>query len=343
MKSKSRKIETSEVVRALAPGASAALKSAIDDSGKTVEEICALTRDKERCIEHNSKDLATWIDSIQSGAGENPLLRADAILRVTGDPVPLQWLCGQVGGVFVPDETHYGRISLLNSLPTDIRRYPEMAEWLAQCERMAALKGSIYRLTMSREQFERDAFADIVIAWLAAKGWMEGYLEWTGSQGTALLKLGKPSASSAAVEARHVVKTAFSKAPKGSPFTSRVATELALSDSSVQKWQQRPNQGQSGSANPFDHVAVLSRATGSLKMVEWLCSRMKGHLRSARIGKTDQNAPWPRVYWELTELEYFVSRALLDGDVKPEEAAKIREEWDDVRAWMASLLRSRMQ
>lgn len=341
MNSKTKKFEPSENVKPLALGASTAFSAAIDESGKTLDAICAATRDRRRCIEHDPKAVSAWCEPAVTVKDENPLLRAAVILRITGDPVPLQWLCGQVGGVFVPDASNYGGMSLLKSLPSDISQHPELAEWLAQCERMAALKGSIYKLTMSGEKFADDVFADIIISWLSAKGWMEGYLEWTGAKGVSLLNLGKPSVASSSVEARHVLKSAFRKAPKRNPFTSKVAATLALSDSSVQKWQQRPNAGKSGSANPFDHLAVLSHATGSLKMVDWLCRQMKGNLRSARTEKTDNNSPWPRVYWELTELEYFVSRALLDGDVKPEEATKIREEWDDVRAWMASLLHTR--
>jgi hypothetical protein len=343
MNSTSNKFEPSDTVKSLAVAASTAFSAAIAESGKTLDSICAATRDRMRCIEHEPKAVSAWCEPAITVKDENPLLRAAVILATTGDPVPLQWLCGQVGGVFVPDKSNYGGLPLLQSLPSDISQYPEMAEWLGQCERMAALKGCIYKLTMSGEKFADDVFADIIISWLSVKGWMEGYIEWTGSRGTNLLIPGRPCAESSSVEARHVLKYTFSKSPKGSPFTSKVATELDLSNSSVQKWQQRPNPGNSGSANPFDHLAVLSHATGSLKMIHWLCSQMKGNLRSARTYKTDNISPWPRVFWELTELEYFVSRALLDGDVKADEANNIREEWDDVRAWMASLLRSRVK
>lgn len=342
MNSKSKKFKPTDKVTSLAVDASAAIAMAIDESGKTLEAICAATRDRTRCIEHDPRAVSTWREPATLTKDENPLLRAAVILTITSNTIPLQWLCGQVGGVFVPDHSNYGTVPLLKSMPSDISQYPEMAEWLAQCERMTALKGSIYKLTMSGERYADDVFAEIIIAWLAAKGWMEGYLEWTGAKGVNLSGLGRPSAASSSVKAHHVVKSAFSKAPKGYPFTSQVAAELGLSDSSVQKWQQLPNAGKSGSANPFDHLAVLSHATGSLKMVDWLCRLMKGNLRSARAEKTDNNSPWPRVYWELTELEYLISRALLDGDVSPKEAAEIRNEWDDVRAWMAALLRSRL-
>jgi hypothetical protein len=339
MNTKSKKFEPSQEVKSLAVAASTVFSSAIHESGKSSEAICAATRDRKRCIEHEPKALTAWCEPAVTVKDENPLLRAAVILTSTNNPVPLQWLCGQVGGIFVPDISNYGCVPLLKSVPPDISHYPEMAEWLAQCERMTALKGSIYKLTMNGQEFTKDMFADVIISWLAAKGWMEGYLEWTGARGVDLPCPTHASAASAAVEARHVVKSAFSKYPKRRPHTKTVATLLGLSNSSVQKWQQRPNPENSGSANPFDHLAVLSHAMGSLKMVDWLCSLMKGNLRSARTEKTVNNSPWPRIYWELTELEYFVSRALLDGDVKPDEATKIREEWDDVRAWMASLLR----
>ncbi len=342
MNSKSQTTELSQDINSLAVAAASALDAAIRESGKSSEDICAATRDRSRCIEHEPKTLTAWRKPADNLNEENPLFRAVVILKCTKNLVPLQWLCGQVGGVFVPDASSYGRLQLLNSVPSEISRFPEMAEWLVQSERMAALKGRIYKLTMNGEAFTKDMFADVVIAWLSAKGWMEGYLEWTGAKGLDLTSPTNPTAASAIVEARHVVKNAFSLYPKGKPHTRTIATCLDLSESSVQKWQQRPNQGNSGSANPFDHLAVLSQATGSLKMIHWLCSEIKGHLRSAKTNITNGIVPWPTVYWELTELDYLVTRALRDdGDVKPQEAEKIRKQWNDLRSWMAALFRSK--
>lgn len=339
MISNSQQMELSADLKPLAEAAAAVFNAAIQESGKSPEIICADTRDKKRCIEHDPKTISAWCQPADSVRDENPLLRAAIILKCTDNSAPLQWLCGQVGGVFVPNASKYGRLSLLKSLPFEIGRFPEMAEWLVQSERMAALKGNIYKLTMSGEEFPKDKFADVVISWLAAKGWIEGYLEWTGAEGPDLERPAKATAAATIVEARHVVKNAFGNYPKGKPHTKTIAAFLDLSDSSVQKWQQLPNQGKSGSANPFDHLAVLSHATGSLKMIQWLCCQMKGNLRSDKTGKTDSHMSWPRVYWELTKLEYFVSCALQeDGDVSPDEAEKIRKQWNDVRAWMAALI-----
>lgn len=344
MNSKSQQIEPLADLKPLAEAAAAVFNTAIQESGKLPEIICAETRDTKRCIEHEPKTLSAWCQPADSVRDESPLLRAAIILKCTDNSAPLQWLCGQVGGVFVPDASKYGRLSLLKSLPFEIRQFPEMAEWLVQSERMAALKGNIYKLTMSGEAFPKDKFAELVISWLAAKGWVEGYLEWTGAEGANLSRPAKATPAARIVEARHVVKYAFGNYPKGEPHTKTIAACLNLSDSSVQKWQQLPHQGKSGSANPFDHIAVLSHATGSLKMIEWLCSQMEGNLRSDKTSKTDGNMSWPRVYWELTKLEYFVSCALQeDGDVSPEEAEQIRKQWNDVRSWMTALICAKVQ
>ena len=333
---------SSAAVPDLVEQAARALDQALRESGKPLAEICRLTRDRKRCIAHQPKVVAKWFANEGEGRLGNPLLRAAVILRVTKDPLPLQWLCGQIGGVVVPGSARYGKRWRGKTLPADVGAWPELTEWLAQTGRILVVRQGIQRMVVGQESISMEAMADFLMSWLSVKGWIEGYLNWTGHPGPKLERMGKPTVVAEVTDAWTVVRHAFGQHqhPNEIPHTMSIAADLHISKSSVQKWGEPSNPEQSGSANPFDHVAQLTKATGSLVMVEWLCQVMGGGLQSAAVHQKAGKTPWPQVYWEIIELEHAASRALLDNDVDPTEAKVLRKEWDDVRSWMAEFVKT---
>lgn len=342
MNSTAKKFDPTEELMSLSVETAAVFSTFLEESGKSPEDICKATRDHARCIEHKPSQLKQWCKPPASTREQSPLFRAAVSLAVVKNDAPLQWLCGRVGGVFVPDASHYGQVRFPRNSPLNPGNMPELTEWLMRARDLTEMKTTLLDRVMEIEGRDPNKWEELPSLWLSIKGWMEGYIEWTGQASSDLRQVARPASSAQSVEAWQVLLHVFGKPDTGRARTGGMAGLLNLSISSIQKWQQPPLAHKSGTANPFDHLEVLARSTGSLEMLRWLCRRMNGNLRVARKLKTDGSPLWPRVYCELVELEYFISRSLIDCDVTPAEAGKIRDEWDDVRAWMADFLQFRL-
>ena len=320
----------------LANGAAEAWAATVDGCGRTLHDLSTRSRDANRCIKHEERELMSWLESSLEGASQSPLFRAAVILTVTKSTLPLQWLCGRFGGVLVLKSAIFGQSLGKRSLAGTDQANPELAAWLEISRSFLRLRGMIHdRMSTPHAQNDWDTLTDAVVAWLKIKGWVEGYLEWTGDTASLLAAPERSTACTDKLESWRIVKHVFGHRRVEPSTSSVLATHLGISKSSVQKWQQPPQIGQAGTANPFDHIEQLTKATGRLDLIRWLCGLFGGELRSARSTHPPANDRlWPRICWELIELEYAASRALLDQDVTPAEAKTMRREWDDVRSWM---------
>lgn len=72
------------------------------------------------------------------------------------------------------------------------------------------------------------------------------------------------------MESHDIVKNLIKKVP-----AKHIAQELGVSLSLVYKWAEAPIVG-SGTSNPLDRIEVLTRLTGDMSPIEWLCSRFAG-------------------------------------------------------------------
>jgi len=321
----------------VANGAAEVWTATLDGCGRSLHDLCARSRDKNRCIRNEESELKSWLEPSLEGPFQSHLFRAAVILTVTKSTLPLQWLCGRFGGVLVLNCTTFGKSVGKKSLDGTVEDNPELAAWLENSRSFLQLRGMIHeRMSTPKENNNWDTLTNAVVDWLRIKEWVEGYLEWTGDKAAKLAAPERSTACTDKVESWRIVKHVFGDKKTLLSSTSVLPGELGISKSSVQKWQQPPQDGQAGTANPFDHIEQLTKATGRLDLIRWLCELCGGELRSARSAHPAANDKlWPRICWELIELEYAASRALLDQDVTPAEAKNLRREWDDVRSWMS--------
>lgn len=115
----------------------------------------------------------------------------------------------------------------------------------------------------------------------------------------------------------------------------QVAQELGVSLSLVYKWAEAPIVG-SGASNPIDRVEVLTRMTGDLSPLEWLCERFNG---------TFVQRPSDNVQCEdfvltigkiIIELGHVLAECNSDGgvlpNITPDKAREIRARWEKCKA-----------
>src|ERR1035438_9610729 len=110
----------------------------------------------------------------------------------------------------------------------------------------------------------------------------------------------------------------------------QIAEGMGLSVSMVYKWAEAPEQG-SGATNPLDRMAGLVDATGDVRIVEWLCSRVDGFFiknpKAARM----------RSYAEMLSV---IANAAVDNDISRVEADRIRLRWEDLKSVTEGFVRA---
>ncbi len=78
-----------------------------------------------------------WAESKADGSGAaNPLDRIEALVRLTGDPTPVQWLCERSGGFFMKNPE--GVPHALSLIPATNRIVQEFADLLGEIAKTSA-------------------------------------------------------------------------------------------------------------------------------------------------------------------------------------------------------------
>jgi len=130
--------------------------------------------------------------------------------------------------------------------------------------------------------------------------------------------------------------------------TKMVAAELKLSTAMIYKWCQ-PSDGDtaSGERNPLDRILALCEAAGSDKPVKWLCERRNGVFvrNTAREFTAEPDVghlrATQRIVKEFSELLGTLSESYREHTgVSPEAAARIRQDWEDVKRAAERLVRA---
>lgn len=136
------------------------------------------------------------------------------------------------------------------------------------------------------------------------------------------------------LESNEVLKETFKE--KGVKF---VAQELKVSTSLVYKWtHDKESETSPGADNPLDRLQAIIDCTGNYKPIEWLCERnggffVKNPAQEAQLDSTTVLAATQRLLSEFSELLAAVSQGYQnDNAIDPTEAARIREEWEDLKA-----------
>jgi hypothetical protein len=112
-----------------------------------------------------------------------------------------------------------------------------------------------------------------------------------------------------------------------------VASELKISLSLLYKWSEPTDE--SGAANPLDRVAELVKVTDDDRAVMWLCQQRGGVFvknPTKQPGQIDVLRETQRILKEFSDVIQAVSIAWEDSKVTGQEASKIRDEWDELKA-----------
>ena len=116
----------------------------------------------------------------------------------------------------------------------------------------------------------------------------------------------------------------------------QVAADLGLSLSMVYKWAEPDDGTGSGAVNPLDRVEGLVRSTGDTSLVQWLCERAGGFFIQ------NPKSRWSRAHYlipatnqivqEFADLLGVIAIAAGDNRISPEESAKIRARWEELKS-----------
>src|SRR3954470_20914595 len=127
------------------------------------------------------------------------------------------------------------------------------------------------------------------------------------------------------------------------PGVKAVAAALKVSPALVYKWCEPPADGddpeQSGAKNPLDRVREMYMLTKDIRVVRWLCNEADGFYVSN---------PVPEIRKSLDETIFAETRSMVrdfselldaitesvegDSSVDSDEADKIRQKWEDLKA-----------
>jgi hypothetical protein len=120
----------------------------------------------------------------------------------------------------------------------------------------------------------------------------------------------------------------------------RVAAALEVSTSLVYKWCERRTNADgspgSGAENPLDRLATLIDVTADDRPARWLAQAAGGFFvrnpavrPAAGLGLLRQIRVIIREFADVLES---VEESMADGQLEPQEAARIRKDWEDLKS-----------
>ena len=122
-----------------------------------------------------------------------------------------------------------------------------------------------------------------------------------------------------------------------------LADDLKLSAALIYKWCEEPSNLDSdvissGAANPLDRVKEIYQRTGDRELVNWVCQLANGYFVQNPI--IDEIKPDARLFKNTQKMIKEFSETLekisacFDNDHKitPQEGAKIRKEWEELKS-----------
>ncbi|MEP0847158.1 MAG: hypothetical protein HRF50_10120 [Phycisphaerae bacterium] len=120
-----------------------------------------------------------------------------------------------------------------------------------------------------------------------------------------------------------------------------VASNLNLSTALVYKWCQespREDPAASGARNPLDRLRRIYELTHDERLIQWLCATAGGFfVRNPTVatGSREQRLldSTQKVVEDFGEMLTAVSQSIQnDGQITPQEAERIRREWDNLKS-----------
>ena len=140
------------------------------------------------------------------------------------------------------------------------------------------------------------------------------------------------------LESHDVLKEAIEK--KG---PKEIAAEMGLSLSLIYKWGQPNTDLGSGSRNPLDRVAQLMELTGELLIIQWLCREAGGHFVRNPPSRCEEGfevlPATNEIVNQFAGLLAEVTQAAIDNSISPDESARIRKIWDELKMYTEGFVR----
>lgn len=122
----------------------------------------------------------------------------------------------------------------------------------------------------------------------------------------------------------------------------KIAARLGVSASLVYKWCQKPEdpdslEFNSGAANPLDRIRMIFEETQDPQLIQWFCQLANGFLISNPQEESFENElkvleNIQRFIKEFSETLNAISSSYEDDRrITPDEAERIRKEWEDLK------------
>ncbi len=117
-----------------------------------------------------------------------------------------------------------------------------------------------------------------------------------------------------------------------------IAADMNLSTSLLYKWcQPKDSPDAPGADNPLDRLLRICELTGETQPLRWLCERSSGYFTRNPVIHSEESIPLINatrgILKEFTELLDAVSESIEnDGEISPDEAERIRSEWEDLKS-----------
>ena len=125
----------------------------------------------------------------------------------------------------------------------------------------------------------------------------------------------------------------------------QVAAEMGLSLSMIYKWAEAPEGGGeaqtsagpgSGAVNPLDRVDMLVKATGDVRLVQWLCQRSGGFfIRNSKEIHSHPAHLMPatnQIVQEFADMLAVIAAAAGDNSISKKESKDIRARWEELKS-----------
>jgi hypothetical protein len=130
------------------------------------------------------------------------------------------------------------------------------------------------------------------------------------------------------MDSHDVVKQILKEIP-----AKQIASDLRVSLSLVYKWAEPPLIG-SGASNPLDRTEMLTRISGGVAPLEWLCARLNGTFvpgAPPEIPELHVYQSRPELMRELGRLLAELAEIATEGDIPKTKVKSLRKQWEQVK------------
>ena len=302
--------------------------------------------------------LESWTREANDFTSIDPLEKTARLIASTKSELPLQWLCGRLGGFFVQGPATFSTV-----------RDKGAQTWFSASLQLHSLRRAAIRAFTDSPDGQPSIDADearfIARSWADVFGWIEGFLGGyqAGTSTAPNRKISTSAKPTTTILFRtteswqildHVLtqdscpmsRKAISEEvahPFGKPKCMKNGELRHPNKDTLDKWAQPPpsaNRQTKGCANPLDYTLALCLAADSALPLEWLAAKSGATvlfpgIRPAHSDTRDDILrSWERTMVELSELDATIARAFLDRKIDEGERIRLRKEWTDVVAWM---------